>query len=343
MRVLVTGGTGLLGGSLVRRLLSNGMEPRVFARSGSKADLLEAEGVQVVRGDLANRAALATATKGVETVFHCAAQVDPSGPWPLFLESNVRGTQNILQASLCSGVKKFIYVSSLAVYDTPSDGLSVTEQTPHDQHPELRGYYSHSKILAERIAVKFHEQSKLPVVIFRPGIIFGKQRRPPLGLLCFSRGNSSVVVGRPASLFPLNYVENLVDALILAAEFGGNALEEFNLVDDPNLTQREFLKTLSVMIPLRFAFVPGWPFQLIAPILEHLPGPLRKGKLANFSRHQLRRALQSVRYDIRRVRKELGWAPRVSLSEALRRTFQSEILELHPFQAPRVDSNATAQ
>jgi len=321
MRILVTGATGLLGGSLTRRLVSQKKSLRVFVRPGTPADRLERQGLDVCRGDLNDGERTRCALQGVDTVFHCAARVSPSGPWEMFYESNVRGTEMIFRECVRAGVSKVIYLSSLGVYGPPQDGEAIIESTPHDPSPATRGNYSHSKILAEKFVLGFAEASGLPVAIFRPGIIYGPDKKPPSSLLCIERGGLCLVVGSRNCLFPLTYVENLVDALLLAAEHLNRGIEQYNLVDDPDLTQEQFLKCKSSIVPLRAVFFPGWPLLAVAPIMERAVRILRVGgRLSTFSRHPLQRALQSVRYATDHIQRDLGWKPPIGLREALKKT-----------------------
>src|SRR5271170_2341381 len=100
MRVCITGGTGFLGGALVRRLLAEGNFVQVLARPSRRADELEARGVQVVRGHLGDAESVARAVRGTEVVYHVAAKIEPPGTETDFLETNLGGTQQVLSACL---------------------------------------------------------------------------------------------------------------------------------------------------------------------------------------------------------------------------------------------------
>src|SRR5580658_8758917 len=96
MRVCVTGGTGLIGGALVRRLLAEGAQVRVLARPSQRADELEARGAEAVRGDLSDPEAIERAVREAEVVYHAAAKIDPPGTRAEFFETNVGGTERVL-------------------------------------------------------------------------------------------------------------------------------------------------------------------------------------------------------------------------------------------------------
>jgi len=321
MRVLVTGGTGFIGGCLVDRLLADGIQTRVFARLSSNAEKAQVAGAEIVRGDLADQNAVDRAVEEMECVFHCGAQVGSHGTREEFFQSNVRGTESIMKACVRAGVRQVIYLSSLGVYGPPTNGGPITEDTPFDPKPEERGYYSHTKIEAERIAVKVALENGMPMVILRPGFVYGGIRKPPAGLLAFRRGRLGAIIGRKECIFPLNHVENLVDAMILAARDRGTAVKQYNILDDDHLTQEKYSSTLRKIDGIQLHFVPGWPFRLVSPFVEIAGQILPNERLKRFSRHQLDRMIQTVYYDTTRIRKEFGWQPRIGLEEGLRTSF----------------------
>ena len=319
MRVCVTGGTGFLGGALVRRLLAERVPVRVLARPSVRADELESRGVEVVRGELGDPAAVARAVRGIELVYHVAAKVDSAGKAAEFFETNVRGTEGVLAACLDAGVRRVVYESSIAVYGLVRNGEHIDENTPYDEFPKLRDFYSQSKLAADQLAVSFARKTGLPLVIMRPGIIYGPGKALPLGLLSFNLGKSNFVFGSPDLHFPLNYVENLIDAMELAANLDGDQLREFNIVDDEDLTLLRYHSTKSNVDQSRTRFFPGWPALAAAPLVDTVMRVLPLGG-TRLSKHQLERSLQDRFYDTRRIRQELRWAPKVPLEESIRRS-----------------------
>jgi predicted dehydrogenase/nucleoside-diphosphate-sugar epimerase len=318
-RILITGATGFVGGALLRRLMSQGECPRVLARQSPRALELQQSGVDVVLGDLSDDQALATAVQGVEVVYHCAARMGPYGTWQDFLRDNVEGTEHLLRACQKEGVRKFLYLSSLAVYGPPRSGKPIAEQSPYDPQPEKRGNYSYSKILAEKRVLEFAQETGLPVTIFRPGLIYGPGRPLPTAPLAFPFGGKFMVIGKSRSLIPLNYIENLIDALLAASERPGTINRQFNIIDDEQVSYENYHRARGQCDGTRAVFVPGWPFRIMAPGIQLLVAVRGGGgKLASFSSHALARVLKSVQYDTREVRAGLGWQPRVPLQEALK-------------------------
>ncbi len=323
MRVCVTGGTGFLGAALVSDLLAQGVTVRVLARPSSRVDLLQSQGAQIVRGDLHAPDDIDRAIEDADVVYHLAAMVDRPGKREDFLEANLEGTKRVLAACLEQGVGRVVYASSLAVYGLVQNHERIDEDTPLDASPQLRDFYAESKILADRFAVKFAQETTLPLTIIRPGIVYGPGRRLPVGLLGFTLGKSNYVFGNRQHRIPLNYIANLTDALQRAAQSGGAQLRQSNIVDDDDLTLESYHAAKTEVDKTATHFFSGWPVLFAAPFAEAAVRVLPVGSSARFTKYQLNRALQDRWYDTSRIRQELGWSPKVSLKDALYRTWNA--------------------
>ena len=317
MRITVTGGTGFLGGFLVRALQAKGVEVRVLARPSPRADTLQATGVEVVRGDLRDADSIARAVSGADIVYHLAAKVGAAAKSDYFA-ANVEGTERVLTACAQQSVGQFVYASSLAVYGPVKSGVHIDEDSPFDDHPELRDPYAQSKIAADLLVSSFARRTGMPTVILREGIIFGPSRSLPLGMFAFRTGNTNIVFGNPQNRFPLNYVENLIDAM-QAAAVSGKGFRQFNVLDDDDLTLAQYHQLKSSIDNSKTKFSSAWPLHLASPVMEALRPIVPMGDL-RLSKHQLERSLQDRRYDTSRIRVATGWQPRVTLEVAIRHT-----------------------
>jgi nucleoside-diphosphate-sugar epimerase len=325
MRVCVTGGTGFIGGALVERLLSDGATVRLLARPSPRADALTKRGAEIVRGDLSSAQALDHAVRETEVVFHAAAMVEGGGSREQFTGTNLGGTQQVLEACIRQGVPHVVYLSSIAVYGLIQSGERIDEHTLRDKSPEKRDSYAQSKIEAEEHATAIGSKTRLAVTILQPGVVYGPGRNLPVALLGFQAGKTNVVFGRRRLHFPITYIDNLVDAMMLAAKKDGG-LRKYIVIDDDNLTLGQYHTTRTAIDKTRAIFLPGWPLVLGAQIINlsaWLP-PLGFGwHTALVWSRQSRRALQDRWYDTGLIREELGWAPRVSLREAIEKTARS--------------------
>jgi len=318
MRICVTGGTGFIGGVLVRRLLAKGIAVRVLARSSPGADELQAQGAEVVRGDLRNPDAVRSAVEGTQVVYHTAAKVRGPASRKEYIETNVAGTRNVFEACLAKGVPHVVYLSSIAVYGFAEAGAAITEATECDPRSSERNPYAQSKIEADKYALAIGRETKLMVTILRPGVVYGPGEPLPVALLGFRIGNLNIVFGRREQCFPLTYVENLVDAIELVGHRRGGGFQSYIVLDDDDLTLGAYHRVLNEVAGTRTLFAPGWPVLLAVRGVEALLWLLPQG--ARGWGREVRRALQNRRYESRPIRSETGWAPKLGLPAAMKQT-----------------------
>jgi len=318
-RTLVTGASGFLGRALVARLLSNGESIRVLARRAVPG--LEGDPrVHVVRGDLGDPEAVERAVNGVDLVYHLGAGM--RGGAEAFASGTVWGTKNIVASCLHHGVSRLVYVSSLSVLDHAGHrkGVPITESSPIEPHPQLRGAYSQSKLIAENIVLDAIRNRNLQAVILRPGQIFGPgaERTPPSGVIALA--GRWLVMGSGRVPLNLVYIEDAVDALLLAATRPLASGLVFQLVDPATLTQREYMEAAQRhgSAP-RVSYVPRLALCTLALGVELLARMLRRD--LPLSRYRLRSLAPISPFDGSAARDRLGWTPAVGTREGLLRTF----------------------
>jgi 2-alkyl-3-oxoalkanoate reductase len=316
VKALVTGATGLLGSCAVGRLRAEGVAVRAFVRPGRSAAIAADE---VCEGDLARPETLDAAIAGVDWVFHAGARVSTIGAWEEFEAINIRGTNELIARSVAAGVRRVVHVSSLSVYDVASDGAVVTDDGPFEGAGGERGFYARSKLAADAGAREWISRGA-PVVIMRPGLLYGPGRRPPLARRVLALGPIRVILARPGYLLPLSYVENVVDAMVLAAREDAAIGRAYTVVDE-HVRQLEYCRLYRRVSGQRWMAV----YPPVGLILMAAGGVERVAKLARIrppvSRHQVERTVRSATFSTERIVRELGWRPRVSLDEALRRSF----------------------
>jgi len=210
--VLVTGGTGFLGGRLVERLLAAGRPVRVFGRT--PAPHLEQRGVRFIRGAVDDREAVRTACAGVETVFHVAAKVGVWGRYDDFFCTNVLGTRAVLEGCRTHGVRRLVYTSTPSVVYNGRDLVNADESLPLTN--ECPSAYPLTKAIAEREVLAANSPSLLTIAL-RPHLIWGVGD-PHLvpRVLERARAGRLRVVGSGRNRVDMVHVENVVDAHLLA-------------------------------------------------------------------------------------------------------------------------------
>ncbi|MEM7255206.1 MAG: hopanoid-associated sugar epimerase [Pseudomonadota bacterium] len=178
MRALVTGGTGFVGAAVVRYLLAQGVEVYAWVRPQSGRRNLESLPIQLVEGDLTEVQRLTDAVRGMDAVFHVAAdyRIWVPEPRPMY-RANVDATVALVKAAHAAGVKRIVYTSSVAVLGIHSDGQPSDEQTP-SRLRDMIGHYKRSKFLAEA-AVRELTDAGAPVVIVNPSTPIGPRDVKP--------------------------------------------------------------------------------------------------------------------------------------------------------------------
>lgn len=309
-RVFVTGATGFIGKYLSFRLRDLGAQVIALERTPGNGSDLAAAGLTVVYGDVCDAEAMERIIgSGVDIVMHLAAWL-PGPDWRAAEAINVAGTRSLAEICVTAHVERFVYTSSIMVYGLHGD-LEVDEKTP------LRPYgdpYGDSKIRAEQALREVAARGGLPYAIVRPGMVYGPGSRPwavrPARLA--KAGWTPLIDGGQGSAHPV-YIDNLVDLLVLCATHSDAVGETFNGVDDP-VTLGEFLGAYMAMIPTRRALrLPGWLVQMAAALID----PFLRDRSYRYVAHQL---IGRGQVSNRHAKQRLGWRPRVSLEEGLRRT-----------------------
>ena len=331
---------GFWGAPWCAQLLSNGESIRVLARR-PVAGLEGNPRVHVVHGDLGDPEAVERAVEGVELVYHVGAGM--RGGTEAFESGTVWGTKNVVAACLRHGITRLVYVSSLSVLDQAGHrkGVPITESSPIEPHPELRGAYSQTKLIAENVVLDAFRKQNLPAVILRPGQIFGPgaEKTPPSGVIGLA--GRWLVMG--SGQLPLNlvYIEDAVDALLLAATKPDVSGRVFQLVDPATLTQREYIEAAQRhgSAP-RVSYVPKLALYMLALGMELLGRVLRRN--VPLSRYKIRSLAPISPFDGSAARDQLGWTPAVSTREGLLRTFPKPMWKTLGFawQALRIEDSA---
>jgi nucleoside-diphosphate-sugar epimerase len=319
-RALVTGASGFLGGALVAKLRLRGVFVRALVRPGGRPP---GSADELCEGDLADPEALRRAVSGgVDWVLHAGARVSTGGSWEDFERVNVLGTRDLIRAAREARVARIVHVSSLGVYAVPSDGAVIREDSGLDSAPEERGNYARSKNEADSLCMAAIEDGA-PLTVVRPGILYGPGRRPPLGRRVIALGPLRIVVAGRDYLLPLSYVDNVADAIILAAETGRALGRAYTLVD-AHVPQAEYLRLYREISGARWKpiYAPLGLVRLATGLIERTA--LAVGRRPPVTRHQVERTLRSATFDGRRAREELGWEPRVDVRSALSRSLCPE-------------------
>ncbi len=316
MQVFVTGGSGFVGGHLIEALVAAGHSVRALARSASSASKVRGYGATPVDGDLGTVAA--TALEGCDAVIHAAAFVEEWGTREQFWEGNVVGTTHMLEVARAAGVKRFIHVGTEAALFDGHDLVDVDESAPYPK--KQRFLYSETKAEAERRVLAANDAS-LTTISIRPRFVWGPRDTSVLpAVLRMAEAGSFSWIDGGRQKTSTTYVGNLTSALLSALEHGEGGLSYF-VADDGTRTIREFLTALAATrgVTLPNKNVPGAIARAAAFVVECSYRVVGAKKAPPMTRFAVTMMSRSVTVNTERARRELGWAPTVSVEEGMQR------------------------
>jgi nucleoside-diphosphate-sugar epimerase len=326
VKVLVTGAAGFLGNHLVEMLAERGDEVRALVRPDENTDGLQTlPSVEVVYGDLTDPPSLKRAVQGVQRIYHVAAKTGPWGPEKTYQAINVQGLADLIDAAMEAGVSRIVHTSSITVYGHHLRGI-VTEDHPY--HSE-NNPYSRTKIAGEKLIFRLVKERGAPVVIVRPGWIYGPRDRASFArFVNFVASGKGRLLGSGRNIVPVVHVRDVAQGLIKAGDASDEAVgRAYNIVDDRRVTQAEYLNTIadalkvphvSRKLPFSAIYFAGWSAEAIwrvgarlAPALgfQQTPPPLMTYGVTLLGGDQ--------RFSIDRARRELGYVPQIDVKRGV--------------------------
>jgi nucleoside-diphosphate-sugar epimerase len=321
LNILLTGATGFVGGHLAEACARLRMNIRAIARAHSDTKLLDSLGVAALRGELNDGAFVRRAIDDINVVVHCAAKVGDWGPVEEYRVANVEGLRRLLDACKGTTVERFVHLSSLGVYAARDHyGTDETEPLPE---AHIDGY-TQSKVEAEKLVVKYYHEFEVPVVVLRPGFIYGPRDRTVLPNLIENLRQRKVRwIGQGKGALNTIFIENLIDAILLAINNPDAVGKVFNLTDGEWVTKRRFIESLvhglDLPEPPRRS-VPLWLARFLAKFME---GRARKSGAVQppiLTQARLKFLGLNLDFSIEKAKRELGYNPHVSFEEGMRRT-----------------------
>jgi len=323
VKVFVTGGTGFIGGEVVRQLRARGDDVVCLARSPEKAARVVELGCQVVSGDLGDEAAIRQGMEGCDAVVHAAAIYEvgiPAKQRPAMYDANVRGTERVLRAALEAKIPKVVYVSTVGAFGNTH--REVVDETYEHPGKEFTSYYEETKLEAHRIAKRMIVEENLPCTIVQPGGVYGPDDTSQIADLL-----EQFFAGRmPLLPFPelgicLTHVEDIAAGILLALDKA--AAGETYVLSGPVTTMRDAIETVAGLsdrkapkhampVPLMKAMTPIGP--LVGKLMGQPPN-LR----------ELISSADGVTFwaSHEKATRELGYSPR-GMEEGLRQTLEAD-------------------
>lgn len=317
MVAFVTGGSGFVGGALIRELLGRGDTVRALARSDEAAAKVSALGAVVVRGDLDDVPAMTDGMRGCDVVFHSAAYVKEWGAPEDFHHANVQGTQNALDAAKAAGVRRFVHIGTEAALIGGRPIVNADETWPFPEKPI--GLYPLTKGLAEKL-VRAANTEGFTTVVVRPRLIWGKGDTSVLaGFVHAVKTGRFMWMGGGHYKTSTCHVRNVCEGALLAAEKGRGG-EAYFLTDGAPVEFRDFitrmLKTQGID-PGR-KNMPQWAAFMLADLCEFVWNVFSLKGPPPLTRFLVRVMGSEVTVNDAKARRELGYVGSVSVDDGLR-------------------------
>ncbi len=316
MRVLVTGATGFTGGHLARSLAARGDAVRALVRDVAQAAGLAAAGVELVPGDLRDRAAVERATAGAEVVYHIAAIYRQAGLRDEeYRAVNAGAVRTVIEAAAKGGARRVVHCSTVGVHGD-------VEHPPADEDAPINpgDIYQETKLEGEHVARQAASDTGVEVVIARPTGIYGPGDRRLLKLFKGVARRRFVILGDGRIYYHLTYIDDLIEGFRLCATVPAAARRTYILAGEEVTTLNELTALIAeeAHVPPPRLHLPVWPFSAAGALCEAICAPL--GIEPPIYRRRVDFFTKSRAFDISRARAELGYAPKIGLREGARRT-----------------------
>lgn len=317
MNVLVTGATGFIGATLVRRLLKEGNTIGVLSRDETKLDTSFKEKVKIYKADISDLASLEfslSSINDVDVIFHLAACIDYSASKEKLFQVNVEGTSNLLNLAVKHGIKKFVFTSSIEAI-----GPIKREDIPADESHVCQpvNTYGESKLEAEKQVIRFGSEGKMATVILRLGNVYGPGSLSfilPIATAILNKDKRYLYVNRDRYVWHPVYIEDVVDGIIKAAVKKGTNNTYI-------LTGAEYV-TVGVLSRLTQELgidIRTWKINEVEKLYLNLRKRISKFRHYFVSDYEER--IHWV-YSIEKAKKELDYFPEVSLKEGIAKTIE---------------------
>ena len=322
MRVLVTGGSGLIGSHVIARLVESGADVVALVRRPAAAGAVEALGATPIDGDVRDRAAFRAAAQGIDGLVHAAALVAARRTYDEFEDVNVAGTAHAVDAAARTRAR-LVHVSSTSVYGRRPDARPVDESFPFARLAR-RDFYARTKRAAEDVLFRHARAEQVHVTVLRPCVVYGERDRLfSASVARVLRLGIAPLVGDGSNVLACVYAGNVAAAVCRALEGDHPTGRAYNVANDGTLTLRDFAHEFAAGLGVRrLRFVRASP--RIARVTigagTALVRALAPTRYAGTGTAAVRFLTQDNPYVSTRAREELGWNPDTDAAAAVRRT-----------------------
>jgi predicted dehydrogenase/nucleoside-diphosphate-sugar epimerase len=309
-RVLIVGASGFIGRRLLRGFQAQGTSVRALVRNASSLLGYEDANTQVVVGDYRDPDIARQALEDIDIVFHLAVSHGKSLSG--YLETDSKPTLQFAERCLDEGVKRFIYSGTIDSLDLSSD-RQITESDGVDSRLERRNNYAHSKALTEQALTSMHEKQGFPLVIVRPAIVLGAGGPVDhVGVANWNGLGRCTYWGNGRNHLPIVLVEDVVAALLRAADAPGIEGATFNLSSPSCISARDYVRTVEETLGFRVqaqtsSAVVSWLGDTLKWIVKVVARHPDRGRVPSV--HDWKCREQHASFDVSNAKRALSWSP----------------------------------
>lgn len=315
-RILVTGTTGFTGGHLCERLMHEGYSVRALVRDPNRCSARAHRGVEMAVGDLRDPRSLTQAMEGIDEVYHIAASFRQENVSRKEMQAiNVEGTRNILDAAVNAGVRRFVHCSTVGVHGDIKNPPA-NEETPYGPGD----HYQESKTEGEKVVLRYMHEDRLPIVVFRPGGIYGPRDLRFLKLLKTIKTGKFIMLGSGEVIYQMIYIDDLIDGILLCGTVKRAIGNVYILTGEKPTTLNQLVRAIAevfgvqptrLRIPVAPVYLAGFMCELICKPFGINP-PLYRRRVDFFRKTRS--------FDISKAKRELRFQPKTDLSVGMRLT-----------------------
>jgi len=320
-KVLVTGANGFIGSNLCRRLLTEGYEVSALIRRSSDLQFVEGLPLQRYYGDITLPETLKPAMAGVRKVFHVAGLAADWGPYSLFEKINFHGTQNVANTAAKAGVKRFVYVSTVAFHGFGKQKVKEDDPPAKNLIP-----YARTKFLAEQWLWNFTKKNSMEITAVRPGNVFGINDRTFLFkyIDILLQGKFAEINHGKSKTCPV-YVENLVDIMLLVATERKAVGNAYLATDGLDICWHQFNEMLAKQLDVPLPKT-SLPYGLAMAAAKSYYAAHRLLGLRSepfLTPYRINNGGKDYHFSIQKLKDHFGYTPKVGLEDGLKRAVES--------------------
>ena len=319
-KILVTGANGFIGSNLVNRLIREGNKVRALVRKTSDLSFLKETSAELVFGDITDLPGLDAAMKDIEKVYHVAGLAADWGPYERFEKINYQGTINVAECAEQHGVKKMIYISTVAFHGFGKCNMNEKSPPADKLIP-----YAKTKYLAEMWLWEFSKSSSMKITAIRPGNVYGINDRTFMlkYLDALTSGKFAQIDKGRSKTCPV-FIGNLIDIIILAGNSPAADGEAFIATDGLDIDWKNFNSALAQAAGVKMpsTSIPYWLAYPLAVIYYKFHMLLGSKNEPLLTPYRVNNGGRNYHFSIKKLEGLFGYKPAVGLGQALKETVE---------------------